>query len=89
MALPEPFAEAILNELRSLPFRMSVDGKAVHVKGVRAARLPLHFRVTGSMRGLTVTAHIPREFHPASYLWQGREIDRIWKVLKIHRKYCS
>ncbi len=64
MTLPEPFAEAMLNELRGLPFRMSVDGKAVHVKGVRAARLPLHYRVTGSMRGLTVTAHIPREFQP-------------------------
>lgn len=64
MTLPEPFVEAILNELRSLPFRISVDSKAAHVKAVRAVHMPLHYRLTGSKRGLTVTAHIPREFQP-------------------------
>ncbi len=64
MSLPEPFAEAILRELRDMPFRMSVDGRIATVKHVRSVRLPLHFRVTRSLHGLLVTAHFPREFQP-------------------------
>lgn len=64
MSLPEPFAEAILNELTGLSFRMAVDGKAFSVKRVRQAKLPLHYKVSGSMRGLTVAARFPREFQP-------------------------
>ena len=64
MTLPEPFAEAILRELRDMPFRMSVDGKAVAVKCVRPVRLPLHFRVSRSAHGLMVVAMFPREFQP-------------------------
>lgn len=64
MVLPEPFAAAVLEELKRLPFRMAVNGKAYHIKGVREARLPLYYRVTGSLRGLTVTARFPKEFIP-------------------------
>lgn len=64
MALPEPFAEAVLKELENLPFRMAVGEKAMVVKRVRAARLPLHYRVTGSLRGLTITALFPKDFQP-------------------------
>lgn len=64
MTLPEPFVEAILSELRELPFRISVDGKMLAVKGVRPVRIPLHFRVTGSAHGLTVSASFSREFQP-------------------------
>lgn len=64
MTLPEPFAEAILQELKNMPFRMAVGEKAMLVKRVRPARLPLHYRVTGSLRGLTITALFPRDFQP-------------------------
>ncbi len=64
MVLPEPFAEAVLKELESMPFRMAVGEKAMTVKRVRAARLPLHYRVTGSLRGLTITALFPKDFQP-------------------------
>lgn len=64
MLLPEPFAAAVLEELKNLPFRMAVDGKAYHIKRVRDARLPLFYRITGSLRGLTVTARFPKDFIP-------------------------
>ena len=64
MALPEPFAEAILEELMHMPFRLTVDGKAVVVKRVRQARIPLQFRVASELRGLTISAVFPRDFRP-------------------------
>lgn len=64
MPLPEPFAEAILEELTALPFRMMVDDRAFTVKRVRPARLPLYYRVSSDLRGLTVTATLPRDFMP-------------------------
>jgi len=64
LALPDPFAEAILQELRSLPFSIK-DGDNTHtVKRVFQTRVPLHFRVSSDIRGLTVTARFPREFRP-------------------------
>ena len=64
MLLPVPFAEAILNELRTLPFVIK-DGEAVHkVKRVLPARMPLQFRVHADKRGLTVTAGYPKDFRP-------------------------
>jgi len=64
MALPEPFAEAVLKELTELPFRMAINGKVIAMKRVRSARLPLHFKVTSSMRGMTITGLFPRDFQP-------------------------
>ena len=64
MALPEPYAEAILKELTGLSFRMAVGEKTMAVKRVRPARLPLHFKVSSGMRGMTVTGHFPRDFQP-------------------------
>ena len=64
MTLPEPYAEAILKELTALPFRIAMDEKTMTVKRVRSARLPLHFKVSSSMRGITVTGHFPRDFQP-------------------------
>jgi len=64
LALPDPFAEAILQELRSLPFSIK-DGDNTHtVKRVFQTRIPLHFRVSSDIRGLTVTARFPKEFRP-------------------------
>lgn len=64
LALPDPFAEAILQELHSLPFSIR-DGDRTHtVKRVIQTRIPLYFRVSSDIRGLTVTARFPREFRP-------------------------
>ena len=64
LALPDPYAEAILNELQSLPFTIR-DGDATHaVKRVYQTRIPLFFRVSSDIRGLTVSARFPREFRP-------------------------
>ncbi|MGN0793209.1 MAG: SNF2-related protein [Aristaeellaceae bacterium] len=64
LALPDPFAEAILQELHSLPFSIR-DGDRTHtVKHVIQTRIPLYFRVSSDIRGLTVTARFPREFRP-------------------------
>lgn len=64
MALAAPFAEAILNELQSLPFTIK-DGDNTHtVKRVLQSRIPLHFRVSSDLRGLSVVGRFPKEFRP-------------------------
>ncbi len=64
LLLPAPFAEAILQELRQLPFSIK-DGDATHtVKRVIQSRIPLHFRVSSDLRGLSVTGRFPKEFRP-------------------------
>lgn len=64
MQLPEPYAEAILEELKHLSFRLTVGEKTISVKRVREAHMPLHYKVTGSLRGVTVTGLYPGEFRP-------------------------
>ena len=64
LALPEPFAEALLAALTALPFRLMIDGQTLACKRVRQARLPLHYRVSSSLRGLSIAAHFPRDFRP-------------------------
>ncbi len=64
MVLPAPFAEAILNELQSLPFTIK-DGDNTHtVKRVLQSRIPLYFRVSSDLRGLSVVGRFPKEFRP-------------------------
>ena len=64
MLLPAPYAEAILQELRGLPFSIK-DGEATHsVKRVIQSRIPLHFRVSSDLRGLSVVGRFPKEFRP-------------------------
>ncbi len=64
LLLPAPFAEAILEELRQLPFSIK-DGETTHtVKRVILSRIPLHFRVSSDLRGLSVVGRFPREFRP-------------------------
>ena len=64
LALPEPFAEEILRELMNTPFRLKVGEKTVAVKPVRARKIPLQFRVSSDLHGLTVVAMFPKEFRP-------------------------
>ncbi len=64
LLLPAPYAEAILQELRGLPFSIK-DGDATHsVKRVIQSRIPLHFRVSSDLRGLSVMGRFPKEFRP-------------------------
>ena len=64
LALPEPFAEEILRELMNTPFRLKVGEKTVAIKPVRARKIPLQFRVSSDLHGLTVVAMFPKEFRP-------------------------
>ena len=64
LMLPAPYAEAILHELRALPFSIK-DGDNTHtVKRVIQSRIPLHFRVSSDLRGLSVVGRFPKEFRP-------------------------
>ncbi len=64
LLLPAPYAEAILRELQNLPFSIK-DGEATHsVKRVIQSRIPLHFRVSSDLRGLSVVGRFPKEFRP-------------------------
>ncbi len=64
MLLPEPFAEAILQALADVPFRVAVGEQVLTGRRVRPARLPLYYRVSSAVRGLTVTAVGPKDFQP-------------------------
>lgn len=64
MVLPSPFAEAILKELETMPFRLRIGEKQSAAKRVREKRLPLFFRVSSDLHGLTVTARFPEDFRP-------------------------
>ncbi len=64
MLLPVPFAEAVLNELKTLPFAVK-DGENLYKQArVIPARVPLNFRVSADKRGLTMSAVFPRDFRP-------------------------
>ena len=64
LLLPAPYAEAILHELQSLSFSIK-DGDNTHsVKRVIQSRIPLHFRVSSDLRGLSVVGRFPKEFRP-------------------------
>lgn len=64
MLLPEPFAEAVLQELTALPFRLAVQGKVIAVNRVLPAKLPLLYRVSSTMHGIMATGQFPRDFQP-------------------------
>ena len=64
LALPDPFAEALLEILLEMPFRLMMNGKTLLMKRVRPIRIPLYFRVSSDLRGLNIAAHYPKDFHP-------------------------
>ncbi|MBR6667969.1 MAG: SNF2 helicase associated domain-containing protein [Clostridia bacterium] len=81
MVLPAPYAEAILGELRNLPFSIK-DGDATHsVKRVIQSRIPLQFRVSSDLRGLSVVGRFPKEFRPltasCSYALVGDKVVHV------------
>lgn len=81
MLLPDTFAEAILDELHALPFSIK-DGESNHaVKRVIQSRIPLHFRVSSDLRGLSVVGRFPKEFRPltasCSYALVGDKVVHV------------
>ena len=64
LALPDPFAEALLEALLELPFRLMLGSKTMLIKRVRPARIPLYFRVSSDLRGLSIAAQFPKDFQP-------------------------
>ncbi|MBQ4579415.1 MAG: SNF2 helicase associated domain-containing protein [Clostridia bacterium] len=81
LLLPAPYAEAILHELRALPFSIK-DGDNTHsVKRVIQSRIPLHFRVSSDLRGLSVVGRFPKEFRPltasCSYALVGDKVVHV------------
>lgn len=81
MPLPEPFAEAMLEALMEQPFRLIVDDKTLSMKRVRQVRVPLYYRVSGDLRGLSVTAHFPKDLMPltasCAYALAGGMVVRV------------
>lgn len=59
LRLPEPFALQLLEAMERLPFRLAVDGVAHHIAGVSQEAVPVHYTLTGSSRGLTLSAQLP------------------------------
>ncbi len=81
IALPTPYIEAVLRELTSVPFSIK-DGENTHaVKRVLDARIPLQFRVSSDLRGLTVMGRFPKEFRPltasCSYALVGDKVVHV------------
>lgn len=87
LALPQPFAQAVLQELSGLPFRMVVNGAPMHQRRVISARLPLHYKVTGSLRGVTVTGFFPKDFQPLTACCSYALVSG--KVLRLEEKQRS
>ena len=64
MRLPEPFVVQLLDALEKLPFRLAVDGVAYHIAGVSREAAPVHYTLSGSSRGLTLSAQLPNGLVP-------------------------
>ncbi len=81
MLLPAPYVEAILTELRALPFSIKDGEETRSVKRVMDARIPLQFRVSSDLRGLSVVGRFPREFRPltasCSYALVGDKVVHV------------
>ncbi|MGN0754602.1 MAG: SNF2-related protein [Aristaeellaceae bacterium] len=81
LVLPAPYAEAILNELKALPFSIKDGDKTHSVKRVIQSRIPLHFLVSSDLRGLSVVGRFPKEFRPltasCSYALVGDKVVHV------------
>lgn len=78
MKLPEPYVTSILDAMGDLSFRLAMDQETPTVRHIRRTRLPLHFKVTGNLHGLTVTGFFARELQPltlsCSYVVMGSSV---------------
>ncbi len=79
LPLPEPFAEQLLHILQAGSFKLEISGrKTISVSHVSQGRVQLGFRVTGDLRGVTITGSMPRELFPltstCSYVTLGDNV---------------
>lgn len=65
LPLPEPFAEQLLHILLGGPFLLEINaGKKRTISHVSQGRVQLGFRVTGDLRGVTITGSMPKDLFP-------------------------
>ena len=64
--LPLPFAEQLLEALTRLPFRFGTEEETAAMPPITTGTLTLRFKVSGGLRGLTVTGSLPRDFLPVT-----------------------
>lgn len=64
MYLPDSFAEAVLDALEDLPFRLETQEGKCESRRVQQGRLQLGFRVTGDLRGVMVTGSMTHDVRP-------------------------
>ncbi len=62
--LQEPFIDALFSRMTRIPFLLTTANQTYSVRGVRHGSIPLHFTVSGSLRGLTVTGTYPNGLLP-------------------------
>ncbi len=55
---------AMLEVLREQPFRFCAGGETLELNGIPSERVPMRFRVGGSLRGLTIRAGMPEDVRP-------------------------
>ena len=67
IALPDPFAEEMLEQLGETPLRvMDQSGKILRCRLVRNVPVPLHFMINLGPRGLQVSGRIPPDLQPVT-----------------------
>lgn len=79
LPLPEPFVEQLLHLLQVGSFKLEIDGrKTLSISHVSQGRVQLGFRVTGDLRGVTITGSMPKELFPltstCSYVTLGDNV---------------
>ena len=76
--LPEPCIEALFSRLMHMSFLVNASQQTFVVRSVRHASIPLHFSVSGSLRGLTVSGFYPEGMLPltssCSYVLVGGKV---------------
>ena len=80
--LPHLYAARILDELRTIPFRvMREDGTWFVNENIEDVYLPLRFMMEATPRGLTVTANLPESLTPVNreggYVLMDGKISRV------------
>ena len=67
IALPDPFAEEMLEQLGETPLRvMDQSGKILRCRLIRNVPVPLHFMINLGPRGLQVSGRIPPDLQPVT-----------------------
>ena len=81
LELPPVFVGQLLELLQELPFRFGDDTSTAELPPVRMRSVPMRFRVSGTLNGLTFQGSLPRDFRPllrdCTYAVAGSGIIRV------------